>query len=442
MVYRYGTPSVVRGRGDAREVVLATSGGVTEQGAAAHPFFFSGFLSDPAVAATGMLACAAVARSRHFLPGSVVAILRDPVVTCSRDQVRFESFSSCCGVYARLDLLPSGLDGPPAGAGTTNVNFNDAMRAALAGAAVHGPLLLSVGRDDVAVDTVADPVIERKVPLPPRWLKGFGEVHALARQMRLVGELAGTAARRFLRSMPREARRPLWAVPAAGSFSLATTARRGGACVAGPHRLAELAPLLRFARGLRVYGPDVAASVTEAPSAWELDLGSARFTLILSPEKYRGFSGEGALLGLLADEDAAADAVLAGGALGWDSRIDAGRLAAHLGLDADRVLAALGYLAVGGQVGYDLAESAFFRRELPFGPALEEMHPRLASARDLIAAGAVTLGAGGAVVGSGDAGHRVTFDDAADRCTCPWWGKHRGARGPCKHVLAARMAAR
>lgn len=26
-----------------------------------------------------------------------------------------------------------------------------------------------------------------------------------------------------------------------------------------------------------------------------------------------------------------------------------------------------------------------------------------------------------------------------DRCTCPWFAKHQGSRGPCKHVLAARL---
>ncbi|WP_285774176.1 SWIM zinc finger family protein [Microtetraspora sp. NBRC 13810] len=30
----------------------------------------------------------------------------------------------------------------------------------------------------------------------------------------------------------------------------------------------------------------------------------------------------------------------------------------------------------------------------------------------------------------------------AGSCTCPWWYDHRGSRGPCKHVLAARITAR
>jgi hypothetical protein len=95
-----------------------------------------------------------------------------------------------------------------------------------------------------------------------------------------------------------------------------------------------------------------------------------------------------------------------------------------------------------GGSGYDLAEEAFFHRELPFGAAaLESMHPRLRDARTLADKGAVTLSPGGAVVRSGDSVHRVTFASPHDRCTCPWWGKHQGTRGPCKHVLAARQAA-
>jgi hypothetical protein len=441
LAYQYRVPSRVRDGATGSELMLATSGGVTEAGPAVHPYFISAFLTDPAVAAAGMLACAAVARSSYFTPGSIIAMLRDPVVTSHADRLRFESFSSCCGVHARLDLLPGAFASPPVAAGTTNVDFNGAMRAALAGAAIGGPLLLSVGSDELTVDVPGTSVTERKVPLPARWVKGFGEVQALGRRMRPVGELTGTAAQRFVRSIPRSARRPLWVTPAGGTLALTATTRPGSACLAGPHRLAELGPLLRFARRLRVYGPPAEAGQPEAPSAWELDFGTARFTLTLSPEKYRGFSGEGALLELLADEDAAADADLVASALDWGARIDVDAAAAALTLTPDRVLTALSYLAASGRVGYDLAEESFFHRELPFGPSLAAMHPRLASARELIAAGAVRLSTDGAVVRSGEVEHRVTFG-AADACTCPWWGKHRGNRGPCKHVLAARMAAR
>ena len=102
---------------------------------------------------------------------------------------------------------------------------------------------------------------------------------------------------------------------------------------------------------------------------------------------------------------------------------------------------ALAILASSGKVGYDLADAAYFHRELPLGADVERVHPRLADARELVATGRVIFTEGGAM--SGD--HRVKFgpgQDGAtgDTCTCPWWGKHRGTRGPCKHVLAARIA--
>jgi len=124
-------------------------------------------------------------------------------------------------------------------------------------------------------------------------VKGFGEVQALARWMRPVAELAGADARRFIQGIPRSMRHQLWAVPAGRSLALATSPRPGAACLAGSHRLSELGPLLRFARGLRVYSAEADTRSLPMPSAWELDLGTARFTLTLSPEKYRGFSGEG-----------------------------------------------------------------------------------------------------------------------------------------------------
>ena len=133
MTYAYQVPSVVRRVGERSELLLETSGGRTEAGPAAHPYFFQGFLTDPGPAALGMLACAAVARARYYTPASVIAAIRaDPVVTSNEDRLRFESFSGCCGVHARLDLLPDALDEGPRASGTTNVDFNHPMRAALA----------------------------------------------------------------------------------------------------------------------------------------------------------------------------------------------------------------------------------------------------------------------------------------------------------------------
>ena len=120
---------------------------------------------------------------------------------------------------------------------------------------------------------------------------------------------------------------------------------------------------------------------------------------------------------------------------------DRSALERNSGFPPERTRLTLSRLAASGRLGYDLREAGFFHRELPF--ALDETaHPRLVGARALVADGAVTLTEAGAIVGDGDgAGHRVTFTAPEDTCTCPWWGKHRGTRGPCKHVLAARILA-
>ncbi len=97
-----------------------------------------------------------------------------------------------------------------------------------------------------------------------------------------------------------------------------------------------------------------------------------------------------------------------------------------------------------GRVGYDTAEAAYFHRELPYDAERVERHnPRLRSARALVAAGAVTLdGAVGTVTAQDGHVHRVRDEADVLRCSCLWWAKYRGGRGPCKHALAVRMVRR
>src|SRR5260370_190675 len=76
-----------------------------------------------------------VGRVRFFeargMVGGILGVA-GPVVTCSDDILRFEAFSGCCSTYGRLDLLPQAVSGEFISRGTTNVDFNASMRAALA----------------------------------------------------------------------------------------------------------------------------------------------------------------------------------------------------------------------------------------------------------------------------------------------------------------------
>src|SRR5260370_35998200 len=118
-VYQYLIPSEVRSGDGKTEVHLATSGGNVESRPAAHPWFFDGFLAQPEQTAVALLACARVARTRYYKPPAMVAAIllaADPVATSEATNLRFESFSPCCGVYARLDVLADGIDRNPVSA--------------------------------------------------------------------------------------------------------------------------------------------------------------------------------------------------------------------------------------------------------------------------------------------------------------------------------------
>lgn len=439
--YSYVRPSELT-FGDGRaDLVLATSGGRTAAGPAAHPVFFDGFLGHPEQAAAALLAVAKVARTRFYMPpGMVAAILRaaDPVVTSNGDRLRFESFSACCGVYARYDALPGSLAGNVLDTGTTNVDFNPPMRDALARIGGLEPLHLQVG-EDVRVRTLDTAVTEKKVPLPERWLKGFAEVQLATATVAPVFEVAASEARRFIRGLPSSgSRKPVWVVPSERGLRITTRSTPDGVSLSGLDRLKPLEPLLRFARSLRAYGaPNDPQGAT---GVWELELDDARLVLALSPESSRGFSGEGGVLWDLADDQSADDADLISALLAFEPRIDIPRLAVESGLVEERVTRALGRLGAAGRVGYDAADAAYFHRELPYdAERLATMHPRLRDATALVEAGSIRLEGDTAYVRSGDTEHVVRRTNEGDRCTCPWYAKHKGSRGPCKHVLAADL---
>jgi hypothetical protein len=439
--YTYARPSAVSFGDGQADLLLATSGGRTATGPAAHPVFFDGFLGHPEQAAAALLAVAKVARTRFYTPpGMLAAILRaaDPVVTSNGDRLRFESFSACCGVYARYDALPGSLDGTVLDTGTTNVDFNPPMRDALARIGGLEPLHLQVG-EDVVVRTLDAEVTEKKVPLPERWLKGFAEVQLASATVAPVLDVAAAEARRFVRGLPSSgSRKPVWVVPAGRGLRITTRPTPDGVSLSGLDRLKPLEPLLRFARSLRAYAAP--HDTQGATGVWELELDDARLVLALSPESSRGFSGEGGMLWDLADEQSADDADLVSALLAFEPRIDVARLAAESGLAEERVTRALGRLGADGRVGYDAAEAAYFHRELPYdAERLATMHPRLRDATALVEAGAVRLDGDTARVRSGDSGHVVRRTSEGDRCTCPWYAKHKGSRGPCKHVLAVDL---
>lgn len=426
--YHYAHASAVEREANGARLVLATS----SPGDTPNPFFFTGLVAAPRRTAEAMLLVARVARTRFYVPPAMLAKIlaaADPVVTCTRESVRFESFSACAGVYARLDLGPDAFRVEHASPGTTNVDFNPEMRAVLAKTRAADAFRLSVGREAVEIDTPRGAAVERKVPLPIRWLKSFGEVQTILASMTPKLEVDAVQARKFLKALPKTSRGASWVVRAGPGLRLSQIATKDGVQAGGLHRLSVLADVAGEATAMKVHGDD------HGSSAWELVLPDGRFSIVLSPESYRGFSGEGQLLLDLAGARVEEGVAAVRAKLRWQSVIHP----MSFGLDADTTSRALAVLASRGLVGYDLAAGAYFHRELPFDVGdLESLHPRLEAARRLMASGAIS---NGKVAASGGGTYDVKVDDDTYSCTCAWFNKHGTTRGPCKHVLAMSLAA-
>ena len=138
--------------------------------------FFSGQLERPRRTALMLRGLMSIVQSRFHIPAAMLARIlaaADPVVTASSDRLRFEGFSGCCGVYVRVDLLPNAVRDAKFGRGTTNVDFNAPMLAALAKVRETDKVSLNVDAGAVELKTESGAVVEKKVDLPVRWLRGF-----------------------------------------------------------------------------------------------------------------------------------------------------------------------------------------------------------------------------------------------------------------------------
>lgn len=439
--YRYDHRSFLTGDKQPR-LALATS--ASPDGPS--PRFFEGRLHAPRIVADMLTAVHLVVGSRFFTPPNSVAramALADPVVTAGGAVLRFEGFSGCCSTYVRVDLLPGAYEGELTGKGTTNVDFNAPMRAALATVRDEAGLALSVGPDEFTLRSGTSEVTERKVELPTRWIRGMVEVQSCQAAMSRRFEVSGLDALRFLRTLPKAStsRTPLWIVPGASGLFTTTRPMEHGVRVTDTRRLRVLEALLPRARTVTAYADDA-----QQASAWVADFGDARLTLALSAEVWRGFSGEGQALRALLHASTRGAPLLARvrSALHWQPRLDAQALADELGLGAAEVADALSVLGACGLAGFDVTEGQYFHRVLPLDlSVVADMHPRLADAQALIDSGAVTVlrpQPFEASVKSGELSHRVREKAGELHCTCPWFAMHRGQRGPCKHVLAAEAS--
>ena len=437
ITYTYANPSGLVRAGDDDTLFLAKYSEIEKKEA---PCFFWGRLNDPYTMARCLITLSNVVRSSFSISPADLTKLKDPIVTAGNETIRFEGFSHCAGVYARVDVLPGGHDGEFLENGTTNVDFNAPMIAALGRIHRNERVLLSVGKKDVGIQSESAKVIERKVPLPAKWIKGLASVQFYLSEAEDCQVFNRVQALQLFQSLPAGTPKTDYFLINRGNKPMFSTVKTPGAsCIGGVHRLRLLEPLIPLLTELRVFPHPQGQAVT-----FQLYFDRLRFHFSLSREAMRGFSGEGAGLESLI-EDVPDEWIDALDKYSYANQVfNPTLLAIEEDLSPDRIASITGRLSSMGLLGFDLDDNHFFYRRLPFKLSrILSLNPRWKDAEKLLAENKVEIVSRNGervearVAGSG-VQHTVILDGEQERCTCTWFSRHQGERGLCKHVLAVK----
>ncbi|BCM93212.1 hypothetical protein IAD21_05100 [Abditibacteriota bacterium] len=409
-------------------------------------------------------------------------IVLDPVVSVHPDAVLFEVFSLDESSYAQVRIPTENLDAlGEVVYGTTNVDFSRALADELARVRDYRAAFLSVGSAGVSIQTTAGGRVEKKIDLPPSWVRGFlqvGSASSLATtSLRLgattVGEILRVLNARRETTGPRSLRfhlipnqYPRIEIEPWGEFVTEPRFVYEGdhestIRIWGRRRLSILDEILPHAREVevRLLGDGL-------PSFWALELEGHRFELGLSGWTQNDWSAS-ARFDLLASGGTVSDAHL---------ETAARELEAHLSLSPaglaeittwtrGEATAALQKLCRQGRALFDSKIDAFrWRQLLPFPVPESEEDRKSASARRWVQSKRVKIEAvSSAEVEGNEFLARYAAPDVAFyraevaseggqfrplwardldgrvrfwQCTCGEFRRDKGRSGPCAHLLA------
>lgn len=417
---------------------------------APKPWLFHGKVAQPVLFRDCLLTLRDVVNTRFYRPD--LWKLMDPVVSIEQEWVRLECFSSDGGVYTRVDLSPNTFhEGEMGSPGTTNVDFGPDFAARLATLRPGKDSEFEVGEDSLTLHTGSGKAVERKVDLPERWIRGFLQVQAIQRAAKPTLALSRNESRQLLTAIPAQTRSGeiYWASPS-GRADMLKPASGSALAIEGIHRLKLMRRLAPQVQSLHVW------SVGEvAPSFWTANLGAARVTMGLSSQVNQGFSGDGEAL-RSARNELAPEVVSAAQSLALGTeRFAVADAARKLSVDEGTAGQLVDLLSGQGLLGYDLAEGKFYPRHLPYVAQGFKAQAREANSRRVAEEGRAELESRIAVAEGVRLAGWVQGDHATYRvqallgeggsikdgsCTCPWVLQHGMGRGPCKHILALRLA--
>ncbi len=343
------------------------------------------------------------------------ARLLDPVVSVHPDCVIFEAFSLDESSYGRVTVPMHGLDlRDTVEYGTTNIDFSADLAREIARIRSYRVTDLQVGPDKVVLFTKAGGVVERKIDLPPSWVRGFLQVQSaatlpgqdvqlsaatLAEILSILQSRREDKGPRSLKFVLTPGQRPTivvepWnivvpeytAPPYSGSQPQEIR-------IWGRRRLLVLNSLLAHATSVQVR-----LLGTGLPSYWSVWAGASRFDLGVSGWTQNDWSAS-AQFDLLAASNLKVSVEQLHGVekvLHQELFVAPAQLANQLNISRELATAALQQLCREGQAMYDHVRGEYRWRQLfAFLPAPEvtETDPRLSAAQRLVERKAVTWSA-------------------------------------------------
>lgn len=404
------------------------------------PCFFWGKLNNPYELSRCLITLSNTVQSSFNLSPFQLALLKDPIVTAGNNQIRFEGFSHCAGVYARVDVLENGQEGEFIENGTTNVDFNTPLISELGKIKKNDDLILSVGQKEVGFHKDGGSFIERKVPLPTKWIKGLTTVQHYFSESDYALTLNRIQAIQLFKTIPAgKVKTDYFLIKRGTKYLFSPLKSNDAVCIGGIHRLKLLQPLLPLLNELKIYPHKDMQAVT-----FILCFDELNFVFSVSRDSWRGFSGEGAALESLLD-DLPDTLIQAFDNYSYTNQeFNPSLVAFEEGIHIEKIEKLATKLAAMGLLGYDLAKNGFFYRRLPFKlERILALNPRLKDAEKLLLEDKVTItlknddNIEAMVEGSG-VQHYVIVKGDIQKCTCTWFSKNQGERGACKHILAVK----
>ena len=428
-------------------LALSIAPALTPNGVENDPLFFNGEIIYPTIVSGGLLVLADIVSTRYFK--YVPVAQRDPILSAQGDILRAECFSACNGVYARMDLFQSALDGEIL-YGTTNVDIGSNLRKSLFNVKQGDRLKFRIGDDgwkalhskNLDGSVLTDIHIQRPVKMPDRWVRALGNCAMLHQNMEYKFHIEGMQAKSFIAMLPAATGKEKsgWLTPTKTGVMLKPKEEKNSVYISGLHRLSALKRIMSNINAVYFYAPN---DGEPGQMMIEVCMTGANITLSLTAKSYEGYSGEGALLDSLSTPKILECADKIDNILNFESRLDIDKISKTIGIVKNDMNDAMELLAVSGKLGFDVRDRAFFHRELPDDPdRVLKDNPRLVGAKKLVE-DTEYIDDNIWHVKSGDTTYRVIYptDENLEnaKCTCTWYLKHQNDRGPCKHILAVKL---